>query len=139
MTAKGIRVEIYPGELEEGKKLKEVEFIENFLSGALSAKKKSKEYIQDSFNNRKFEDENKQELTRLDNLCEFCDFAAMATSNRMNRATARPKGWKLKVEYWILKVEYSIFLFKYSISKASFKPFKPFKHLKPFKPFILLI
>ena len=31
-------------------------------------------------------------LTRLDNLCEFCDFAAMATSNRMNRATTRPKG-----------------------------------------------
>lgn len=57
------RVEIYPGELEEGKKLKEVEFIENFLSGALSAKNTSKSYIQDSYNNRKFEDENKQELT----------------------------------------------------------------------------
>lgn len=56
------RVEIYPGELEEGKKLKEVEFIEKFLSGALSAKNTSKAYIQDSYNNRKFEDENKQGL-----------------------------------------------------------------------------
>lgn len=53
------RVEIYPGELEEGKNLKEVEFIENFLSGALSAKNTSKEYILNAYNNRKFEDENK--------------------------------------------------------------------------------
>lgn len=53
------RVEIYPGELEEGKNLKEVEFIENFLSGALSAKNTSKEYILNAYNNRQFEDENK--------------------------------------------------------------------------------
>lgn len=53
------RVEIYPGELAEGKNLQEVEFIENFLSGALSAKNTSKEYILNAYNNKRFEDENK--------------------------------------------------------------------------------
>lgn len=57
------RVEIYPGELEEGKKLKEVEFIEKFLSGALSAKNTSKMYIQDSYNKTKYEDEINHGLT----------------------------------------------------------------------------
>lgn len=57
------RVEVYPGELEIGENLKEVEFIEKFLSGALSAKNASKTYIQDSYNNRKFEEENNEGLT----------------------------------------------------------------------------
>lgn len=57
------RVEVYPGELEIGENLKEVEFIEKFLSGALSAKNTSKTYIQDSYNNRKFEEENDEGLT----------------------------------------------------------------------------
>lgn len=57
------RVEVYPGELEIGENLKEVEFIEKFLSGALSAKNTSKTYIQDSYNNRKFEEENDNGLT----------------------------------------------------------------------------
>ena len=54
------RVEIYPGETEEGKKLAEVKFIETFLAGALSAKIRSNKYIENAYNDKKYEDENKQ-------------------------------------------------------------------------------
>jgi hypothetical protein len=52
------RVEIYPGETEEGKKLKEVDYVEHLLSGALAAKKSAKRYIEDATNNSNYSDEN---------------------------------------------------------------------------------